>query len=57
MTLLTYKDIAQLTGISETAIRLRVMRGTFPPPDEKPNRVTALWKESTVRRWMKEKGL
>jgi hypothetical protein len=57
VTYLTYADIAKRLGIDVRALVMRVQRGTFPPPDYKPNKTTALWKPETVDQWLKEKNL
>jgi hypothetical protein len=48
--LMTYRDIARWTGLTEVNLRNRLAQGRMPTPDgrvgEKP-----YWMETTIRRW------
>jgi predicted site-specific integrase-resolvase len=53
--LLTYRDIAKLTGISVETLMVWRHRGKLPPPDLAPNQRTALWEPETIEAWNKER--
>lgn len=53
MNLLSYKDLSEATGISRQTLRNWVHRGKMPPPDVRPNGVTALWYDTVeLRAWI-----
>jgi predicted site-specific integrase-resolvase len=53
MRLLDYQDISARLGVKVGTLRQWVRRGKFPPPDYKQGQNSALWKETTVKRWEK----
>jgi predicted DNA-binding transcriptional regulator AlpA len=55
MRLLTYKDIAERTGLSVNALWMRKSRGQMPPPTVDNHQ--PLWSEKEIEKWMRSNGL
>lgn len=49
--LLTYKDIAEYTGINVTSLRKRLCIGTMPQPDLRLSG-SPVWYEATLALWL-----
>lgn len=45
---LTTVEVAALLGITPSALRSRIWRGTFPPADRWVNGHTPVWRASTI---------
>jgi len=50
--LITCEDLALGLGITVTALRMRVSRGTFPPPFSIPGSRRSYWRRSDVNAWL-----
>lgn len=59
MNYLTYKDIAEMTGLTEGALRLLKFRGKLPAPDVTtdyaPTRQIPMWRRQTIEKWIRER--
>lgn len=50
-----YREIAEITGVSESTLKVWKHRGKLPPPDLQPNVKAPLWKRETIEAWWKER--
>lgn len=50
--LLDYRDIAEMTGLSQSTLRTYRTQGRLPEPDELPAADRPRWRKSTVERWL-----
>jgi predicted site-specific integrase-resolvase len=50
-----YREIAELTGVKESTLKVWKYRGKLPPPDLEPYSRAPLWKRETIVKWDKER--
>lgn len=50
--MLTYKDITKITGITVSALRKRLSLGTMPEPDMRHG-ASPVWNKSTLADWLR----
>lgn len=53
--LLSYTEVAELTGLAPVTLRKYRQLGYLPEPDELPVPDRPRWRASTIRAWMKNR--